>query len=220
MAETMFTLTEPADTYRAILEDFISERYLATYGATLSQFMPRLFALNSTIDPAQHMLIGALGVRPATQTLFLERYLDHPIETMIGKTLGTSVNRHQIVEVGHFAGAPASIGAKGRADAGTARAMITLLTSALFHEGFRWVVFTGTVGLRNAFSRLKLNPIDLGPADPTRLAENELHQWGSYYEGMPRVQFGNITEGFAALRYASDSDQPLLTRRCSEMSLS
>ena len=199
-SDSMLTLNEQADEHRALLEKFISERYLAAYGATLTQFMPRLFALTS----AQHGLIGAVGIRPATHPLFLERYLDLPIEEAIGTSLGLKVLRHQIVEVGHFAGGGHA--GTARSGSGVARAMITLLTAALFHEGFRWVVFTGTTGLRNAFYRLKLNPRDLAVADPTRLTERELLQWGSYYKGSPKVQFGNITEGFAALRYADDAD--------------
>jgi hypothetical protein len=186
-SERIYTLVEQCQDDRAAVESFISQRYAATYGATLTNFMPRLFSLQS----AQDEIVGAFGLRPASQELFLERYLDRPIETAIGDACGISVVRQQIVEVGHFSGT----------GAGTARAMIMRLTVRLFHEGFKWVVFTGTVGLRNAFYRLGLDPIDMGPADPTRLDPRERLQWGSYYQGKPRVQFGNIVDGFTALRH-------------------
>jgi hypothetical protein len=81
--------------------------------------------------------------------------------------------------------------------------MIMQLTAQLFREGFRWVVFTGIAELRNAFYRLGLDPIDLAIADPTRLDRREQLQWGSYYQRMPRVQFGDVAEGFAALTRAA-----------------
>ena len=63
------------------------------------------------------------------------------------------------------------------------------------------MVFTGTVALRNAFFRLGLNPIDMAAAAPERLGAAERAQWGSYYEHLPRVLFGNIAEGYSALTH-------------------
>ncbi|HWZ48671.1 MAG TPA: thermostable hemolysin [Herbaspirillum sp.] len=186
-SDIIYTFAEQFGDSRAGVEKFISKRYTAAFGATLTNFMPRLFSLHS----AKGDMVAALGLRPASQRLFLERYLDHPIEAVLGNALGMPVERRQIVEVGHFAGA----------GVGASRAMIKQMTAALFHEGFRWVAFTGTIGLRNAFYRLGLNPMDLAPADPMRLDHNERLQWGRYYQEMPRVQFGDITDGFAALRH-------------------
>src|ERR1039457_984225 len=151
--------------------------------------MPRLFSLRGK----QRELIGALGLRSAHETLFLERYLDSPVETAISNLVGTAVERHHVVEVGQFTGI----------SAGAARTMIRHLTIRLYFEGFKWVVFTGVAGLRNAFSRLGLRPVDLAMADPSRLERDERAQWGSYYDRLPRVQFGDICEGFAALAVAN-----------------
>jgi hypothetical protein len=178
-------LAEQCREDRVAAERFISERFAATYGAQLTTFMPRLFSLRT----AQGEMVGAFGLRPASQRLFLERYLDHPVEAVLGEALGMSVERQQIVEVGHFAGS----------GAGASRAMIIQLTARLHREGFRWVLFTGTAGLRNAFYRLGLDTIDIAPADPTRLDRREQLQWGSYYQHMPRVQFGDIAKGFSVL---------------------
>ena len=176
------------------IQEFIHKRYAAKYGAKLLDFMPRLFSYHS--EPLG--LIGAFGLRAADQTLFLERYLDAPIESVVASKLGMRVDRRHIVEVGQFAGITA----------GAVRAMIVGLTAHLHNEGYRWVVFTGTSGLRNAFRRLGLNPLDIARADPARLTSDELRQWGTYYQNNPRVQFGDIAEGYATLsraRRGSDS---------------
>jgi len=188
--EIIHTFTEQFSNSRLAVETFIGKGYAAAFGATLTSFMPRLFALHSSTGE----LVASLGMRPASHPLFLERYLDHPIEVMLSDALGISVQRREIVEVGHFAGT----------GAGAARAVIKQMTASLFHEGFKWVAFTGTAGLRNAFSRLGLNPLDLAPADPMRLNRSERLLWGSYYKEMPRVQFGDITAGFEVLEHISD----------------
>jgi hypothetical protein len=78
------------------------------------------------------------------------------------------------------------------------RTMIWLLTQRLHREGFRWVAFTGTTSLRNAFRRIGLEPVDLGPADARRLPPATT-QWGSYYEQGPRVFAGRIDDGVRTL---------------------
>ena len=180
-----YSLAESCPSDRLAVERFIGERFAAAYGARLTSFMPRLLALRTTNGE----LVGACGLRSASQRLFVERYLDQPIEEAIGQELGITVERQQIVEVGQFAGV----------GAGAARAIILHLTASLFGEGVRRVTFTGTARLRNAFHRLGLEPIDIAVADPARLARDEQLQWGSYYHCQPRVQFGNIAEGFGRL---------------------
>ncbi|HWZ48351.1 MAG TPA: thermostable hemolysin, partial [Herbaspirillum sp.] len=62
------------------------------------------------------------------------------------------------------------------------------------------------------FYRLGLNPMDLAPADPMCLDPSERLQWGRYYQEMPRVLFGDITDGFAALRHPNPPPNPHLNR--------
>jgi hypothetical protein len=185
---TIDGLAEAVQEGRGQVQEFIYKRYAAQYGAKLLHFMPRLFSYRSESIG----LIGAFGLRAADQRLFLERYLDDPIESTLASRLGIEVNRKHIVEVGQFAGTRA----------GAVRAMIVGLTAHLHNEGYRWVAFTGTSGLRNAFHRLGLNPLDIARADPGRLTTDELAQWGTYYQNDPWVQFGNIAEGYAALSRA------------------
>ncbi len=171
---------------REALESFISQRFAEHYQARVRHFMPCLLGLHSTDGQVQ----GAVGLRSAQRRpLFLERYLDEPIEAAVSRCRGAPVPRAEIVEVGNLA-------AFGNA---SARLLIVALTDLLVAQGFRWVVFTGTPALLNSFQRLALDPLPLGLADPARMGE-ELADWGSYYASRPQVMAGEILPGHQRLQ--------------------
>ncbi len=170
---------------RERLEFFIRERFAEHYGAHIQHFMPCLLGL----DDEQETLRAAVGVRNAAQgVLFLERYLDVPIEEAIAQRSGRSIARDEIVEVGNL----------GALEAGHARLLIIAMTHFLVSQGFRWVTFTGTLSLLNSFQRLGLSPISLGLADPQRMGA-DLADWGSYYATKPQVMVGDIWGGHTRL---------------------
>ena len=161
--------------------------------------MPCLLGLHGDNGEVQ----GAVGLRSAQRRpLFLERYLDEPIELAVARRSGRPVPREEIVEVGNLA-------AFGSA---SARLLIVALTDLLVAQGFRWVVFTGTPTLLNSFQRLALEPLALAPADPARMGE-ELADWGSYYASRPQLMAGEILPGHQRLLqlgiYARLGYQPL-----------
>jgi hypothetical protein len=179
-------LASPGSARRAVLEQFIRQRFELQHGARIRHFMPCLFGLENQTG----QLLGAVGVRGGNSgSLFLERYLNEPIETAIGARLGhVEPGRGEVVEVGNLA-----------ADSpGAARLLIVALTDLLVALGFRWVTFTGTPTLLNSFQRLGLTPIALGEADPTRMGE-ELADWGNYYANRPLVMAGDIHGGHQRL---------------------
>ncbi|MCU7923865.1 MAG: thermostable hemolysin [Candidatus Thiodiazotropha sp. (ex Dulcina madagascariensis)] len=94
-----------------------------------------------------------------------------------------------LMEVGHLA----------VSTPGDGRWLITALTAYLSASRYEWVVFTIGPGLQNAFKRLGISLVDLGEADPSKLAESQRGEWGSYYEQRPRVMAGSIAEGHLAL---------------------
>ncbi|MBL8414718.1 MAG: thermostable hemolysin [Propionivibrio sp.] len=180
-----FELFEHVGAGRADVEKFISQRFAESFGSRVEAFMPRLFSLRNR----EGDICGAFGLRSANQKLFLEQYLDTPVNRTITTCTGSHVERRSIVEVGHFSGK----------FPGVVRAMIGLLTERLHHEGFAWVVFTGTANLRNAFTRMGLSPIDIQAATVDRLPVEERAAWGQYYEHAPRVLIGNIQKGYRAM---------------------
>lgn len=184
-ARPAFALLEHVGADRAAVEAFINQCFAESYGCRIEGFMPRLFSLRNRDGD----ICGAFGLRSANRNLFLEQYLDTPIEKIIAGRTGGKIERRTIVEVGHFSGG----------FPGAARAMIGLLTERLHHEGIEWVAFTGTTGLRNAFFRLGLSPIDIQAATADRLPAEERAAWGSYYDHAPRVLVGSVLEGYRAM---------------------
>ena len=163
---------------RAAVHDFIRDRFAAHYQADVRHFMPCLFGLEAD-DGSLH---GAVGCRSAAvQPLFLERYLDEPIEHVIAARSGEAVERADVVEVGNLA-------ARG---AGMSRLLIVALTRLLATQGVRWAGFTGTPALINSFRRLGIALHRLAPADPSRLGADR-DEWGSYYDAGPQVMVAEV----------------------------
>jgi hypothetical protein len=168
---------QPTGAQRLSLERFIAERFWLAYGARVQHFCTHLLGLR---DGAGRWLAAA-GYTPASGAeLFLERYLDLPIETLLGRVAGRAVARRHVVEVGNLA-----------AGLGTSRELIPALGRELYEAGYRWVVFTATRELRNAFRRLRLEPLLLAAADAARLPDGGA-AWGSYYAHSPLVVGGPI----------------------------
>lgn len=135
-------------------------------------------------------LLAVLGLRnPGSETLFLEQYLDRPVEHMLSTATNLPVAREELVEVGNFA-----VGV-----AGGGRWLITALTAYLYSAARTWAVFTCGPELRNAFRRLGIELVDLAPADPVRLALDEQVRWGSYYLQRPRVMAANVAQSHRVL---------------------
>ncbi len=178
-------LQEHAPDDRADVADFIQRRFRDTYGASLSHLMPRLFSLRNDADE----MIAAFGLRDAArERLFMEKYLDRAVETVLSLHHGAVVPRSAIVEVGNLA-----------TSAGGARAVIVALTHYLHAHGIEWITFTGVAALRSAFARLGLRPVVLANADPARLSATELMSWGSYFTANPVVMGGYVPGGHDAL---------------------
>ena len=170
---------------RARLEAFIGGCFAERHGARIRHFLPDLLALSA----ADGRPCAAIGLRDAASgPLFLERYLDRPVEAEIAHAHGAPIARERIVEVGNLA----ALGS------GHARLLIVALTDLLVAEGFEWVVFTATTEVSNSFNRLSLAPIVLGHANPARLGD-ERDDWGRYYDASPRVMAGAIRSGFESL---------------------
>jgi len=173
--------THPA---RAAFEDFIAARFCRAYGARVTHFLPHLLGVS---DGFAHWQAAAGYAAAGAQALFLEQYLDRPIERVLSAALGRPIARPGIVEVGNLAAV----------SAGMARLIIPQLARHLHRLGYVWVVFTATRALRNSFSRLGLRPLPLTRADPARLADGGA-SWGTYYDQDPVVMAGKISHGVRA----------------------
>ncbi|QPF76563.1 hypothetical protein G8A07_11620 [Roseateles sp. DAIF2] len=175
----------PGDPGRLEVEDFISRIYAQRYGAMLAGFAPTLVGL---CDPQQG-LVAALGYRAAAGgPLFLERYLNAPVEQLLGAGAAEAPSRDVVVEVGHLAAARA----------GEGRRLIMRMGPYLASQGFEWVVSTLTAELRHLFLRIGVTPLALGAADPAKLGD-AASSWGRYYEHHPVVLAGYLPQALQQL---------------------
>lgn len=166
---------------RGEYERLIRSRYALAHGAELCEFMPNL--LGYIGEDAQPLAV--LGYQSAAPgPLFLEQYLDSPIDQMLrgrDDAVGAAarLDRHRIVEVGNFASR----------DRAATMALLQQLPGFLAREGFEWLVFTGTPQVCALVAGFGAPLLDLGRADPQRLQSGAAH-WGRYYESAPRIMAG------------------------------
>lgn len=192
-------LVEADARLRPTLEAFIASRYQQIHGARLRHFLPRLFG---AID-AGGTLVAAYGVRVADAgPLFLEQYLDQPIEACALDRFGRRTARGHIVEIGNLAGATP----------GALRALIPAVTAWLLAEGHEFIAFTGAAPLRNAFGRLGLPLCELATARIECLPEDQRADWGQYYAMNPAVMLGDIGAGRRLLSQETVSPRELRVR--------
>lgn len=167
-----FSQRDAAD--RAEVEQFIGEVFRKAYGAKIRRFKPCLMSLRDH----DNKLVAACGFRSAAlEPLFLENYLDQPIETLLAERAGVPVKRGDIVEVGNLS----------VIEPGMARYLIAAIINQLHATSKQWAVFTAVPMVRNAFIKMGLNPVELGDADKSRLPAEEQADWGSYYAQKPQI---------------------------------
>ena len=179
---------------RQQVESFIAQRFLEMHGARIGCFMPLLAALFG----ADGRVLAAVGIRSADdEALFLEHYLDAPVERTISARSGRIMlppARASLVEIGNLASV----------NRGASRRLFALLTEYLVDQGFEWAVFTGCSSLHRMFKTLGIETLTLGRALQSRLPADQ-QTWGSYYEDSPRVVAGRVGQGIDAFASRADA---------------
>jgi hypothetical protein len=173
------------DPDRHSLQRFIADIYMRDYGARIEHFAEKLIGMRRCSGA---WVAGCGYTLAGDNRLFIEQYLDHTVENAIAKRVGIHVRRDEVVEVGNLAAFCA----------GYARRVIVYTTALLNQLHRTWVVFTATRSLLNSFARLRIEPIFLAQANPSRLVDRGAH-WGSYYDTCPQVVAANIPQGFVHL---------------------
>lgn len=163
---------------RRRVEQFIERVFADHYQAQIVQHYPTLMSVRNHED----VILGALGFRfAASEALFLEQYLDQPVEDAASGLLDQPVARQGIVEVG-------SLASHGQ---GASIFLITALIAYLKQLGYCHVVFTATAELHQYFVAIGLEPQVIADADQSRLCDGGA-SWGSYYDTQPRLIVGDI----------------------------
>ena len=163
---------------RAELEAFVQNAFARKHDASVTSFMPTLLSFRD----AGGALRGVIGLRSAApKPLYLEQYLEQPVEAAIATATGQAVQRHQVVEVGNLAGV----------NCRAAMRMVAALPSYLLSHDYRWIVFTATNAVRGILQGFGAPLVELAQADGSRVAAGS-DRWGSYYEKDPRVLAGYL----------------------------
>ena len=176
------------DGKRLSLEGFVAREFFQRYGAKLNNFMPWLLGLS-----CDGQLAGVAGLRPAADcSLFIEQYLDVPVETALQACTGQLVERNTIVEIGNLAGH----------HIGVNRALFPILTELTYMRGYAWVVCNATRTVQNSLRRLGIPVVPVQRAEPERLGAARFI-WGSYY----------ATESTVIAISSADAHQVLLSKQ-------
>ena len=169
----------PDDTLFEIAQRRYRERYAADIAPSYARWVAEEAA------PGHG---AVLGYRDAAEgPLFLETYLDSPIEAAIAEALHRPVSRNQIVEIGSFA-----------ADNCLAMARLWASAASRLVGSHSIAVATLTRPMRAMFARIGLPLTEIAVATADRL-DGGASRWGRYYDEDPRVCVGLIADGQAAL---------------------
>lgn len=170
-----YAVAERSSPQRPQLERRVQQGFGEHFGACISGFMPHLAHFDND---------AVIGYRGANEeSLYLEHYLDAPIEDVIAKLVGTSVRREQIVEVGQLVvDSREAIGPLFRS-----------LAPFLKGLGFNYICFTATAKIRLLLERAGLRGVTVA-----RASEEAVYHagdaWGSYYDNDPHIIVGRLDD--------------------------
>ena len=183
-------VTPVEDPQRAEVEGYVRAAFARRHGADVRSFMPTLLSFRD----ASAALSGVIGLRPAGKSrLYLERYLDEPVQLALSSVTGASVRREEIVEVGNLAGR----------NCRAAMRMAAQLPAYLLAQDFRWIVFTATRTVRGMLAAFGAPLVELARAEFDR-ASAAGEDWGTYYDADPRVLAGYLPLSRYIAGFATD----------------
>lgn len=163
---------------RPELEAFVRAAFARRHDAAVASFMPTLLSFRDSGG----QLRGVIGLRGAEpQPLYLEQYLEQPVEAAIASATRQPVRRAQVVEVGNLAGA----------NCRAAMRMVAALPAYLLAREYRWIAFTATSAVRGILAAFGAPLVELARADGSRVCSGA-DRWGRYYDSDPRVLAGYL----------------------------
>lgn len=168
---------------RPFLHELISRRYHEVHGAIPEIAFGRF--ISDTSNSSARAVLGYC--RADRQPLFLETYLDRPIEAELTEVFGRPIWRNEIVEIGNLA-----------SDNALATVQLWAATANDLGGEAEIAVAVLTRQLRTMFRKLGLTLYEIASARPDRLSDRGA-RWGSYYQQDPVVCAGLISDGQARL---------------------
>jgi hypothetical protein len=172
---------------RTRAEAYLEARYAEAFQGHITHHYPTLMSIQDR-DGVIHAVVGFRFA--ARAPLFLEHYLDRPIETSLSDSQGGAVPRHAIAEIGNLASQ----------SPGASLFLFLALAKHLHHQGCTHAAATATRRLRRGFARVGFATRRLAQASASRIA-NGGADWGTYYENDPEVLAGPIAPALPALAH-------------------
>lgn len=183
---TVISISERLRPQRRQVEGFLEAAYATAFGGTIRTHYPILMS----VWDGDETLHAAAGFRfAACQPLFLEQYLDQPVEEAVGEAFNGPVTRGEIAEIGNLAAN----------SPGASIFLFLALAGYLQQHGCRYATATSTRQLRRMFRQVGFGVSPLQDARPERLTTGSA-DWGSYYEHDPVVMAGEIAPAFDPLQ--------------------
>lgn len=178
-------VTESCDA-RLEVERYVGEKFEASYGASLAEFLPLFLTLRCS-----GKLSASAGITLGSESrkFFLEQYLDSPIENELELLCGERVGREKLAEIGNLVATTL----------GASRLMFIILASILNQAGYEWMVFTATKPLLRSLHKMGFETKPVCEARPTRLDKGSNADWGSYYDNHPQVVAGRLSSAQQAV---------------------
>lgn len=177
--ENTFSVVAHDSIARSCLESTVRSGFGTHFGACIAGFMPRFAYYEHSSGGT-----GVIGLRRASEEpLFLENYLDRPIETILAEVSDTLFSRDRIAEVGQFVVDDRNIVGSFFRD----------LVPFLASEDCDWVCFTGTNKIRAILKRVGFEGLPIAVADESRVA-SQVDSWGDYYDHDPVVIVGKLDD--------------------------
>ena len=165
---------------RTDVEQYIAKQFQTAYGADVQDFLPLILTLS-----CNDKLGAVTGISPAdSHPLFLEQYLNNPIEDEISRFSTQSVKRSAIAEIGNLAASRQ----------GSSQLLFVLLTAILNRANFEWLAFTATPQVQRTIKKLGFELYPITEALPLQLSKASVQDWGSYYETKPMVVAGHLND--------------------------
>lgn len=180
-----FDLELPSSPARAEVENYIAGKFEDEYHAELKHFMPSLLVMRCADN-----ISAAAGVRLASQDeLFLEQYLDTPIDSLIEEQTGKPAARQKIAEIGNLVSTRK----------GSSLLLFVALAKLLEVGGAEWAVMTSTPQVQSLLEKLGFDMLRFGEAREDQLKE-PIDDWGSYYDSRPEVVAVNVQHAIEQLK--------------------
>ena len=172
LARGISFLVDPDAAQRRLAESFVRKVFWTRHRALVGDVAPGLLLCSR--GPRLLAVAGWRGARRGP--LFLEQYLDEPIEVALSTIAGVPVWRWEVAEIGNLAAVRSS----------AALGLLCELMEILAQRDFRWLSFTATAPVRRILAKAGIPFWEIADADSARLG-TAAGSWGDYYRCNPVV---------------------------------